>query len=403
MSIRLKCRSCQTAFVTSDDRVGRVVECPKCGAEQRVPNPAAAGSARSAAPAAPQPAAADPAPDLRLPDVSEASVFVPAESRRIHWWRWAALAVLLLLLGGATGVVVAWPKLRAWRHPVPPDAVEIAAENYLKALTTQDTAEAHRLGTIEEPPAISSFHSVKHDAANDVRLKGSFAPIGALHGRIDKKYTFDPNNGRFQAKDKLGPAAELADALHDAKEKNEQNGTYKNLASGDPEEMFDAIEQFGKSISSLAEAGGPVSMRRLMPTYKQLVEDSKPPLPPDEKELALDFAENREQWDGLLKRPFVTLKADGPYVLEQAEVTALVVDRLGSMGDPPKRLRLKLVRFRLEGIDTGWKVVSAEREDPNAPRAKPAKKAPPPEPAPEPKPDTPKGEYVPGKGFVPEP
>ncbi|MHC5540479.1 hypothetical protein ACYOEI_19835, partial [Singulisphaera rosea] len=41
---------------------------------------------------------------------------------------------------------------------------------------------------------------------------------------------------------------------------------------------------------------------------------------------------------------------------------AMVADKLASSGDPPSKLILKLVRFRLEGIDTGWKVVSARRE-----------------------------------------
>ena len=63
----------------------------------------------------------------------------------------------------------------------------------------------------------------------------------------------------------------------------------------------------------------------------------------------------------MLKRPFQTLKADGPFIYEKAEVTAMATDRLASLGDPPSRLRLELVRFRLEGIDTGWKVVSARR------------------------------------------
>ena len=66
-------------------------------------------------------------------------------------------------------------------------------------------------------------------------------------------------------------------------------------------------------------------------------------------------------WGALLKRPFQTLKADGPFIYETAEVTALATDRLASLGDPPSRLRLELARFRLEGIDTGWKVVSARR------------------------------------------
>ena len=63
----------------------------------------------------------------------------------------------------------------------------------------------------------------------------------------------------------------------------------------------------------------------------------------------------------MLKRPFQTLKADGPFIYEKAEVNAIATDRLASLGDPPSRLRLELVRFRLEGIDTGWKVVSARR------------------------------------------
>ena len=68
-----------------------------------------------------------------------------------------------------------------------------------------------------------------------------------------------------------------------------------------------------------------------------------------------------KDWSGVLKRPFQTLKADGPFIYETAEVTAIATDRLASLGDPPSRLRLELVRFRLEGIDTGWKVVSARR------------------------------------------
>ena len=77
------------------------------------------------------------------------------------------------------------------------------------------------------------------------------------------------------------------------------------------------------------------------------------------------------------KRPFHTLKADGPFIYERAEVIATATDRLASLGDPPTKLRLGLVRFRLEGIDTGWKVVSAERILPDGvePEAKPAETA----------------------------
>ena len=84
-----------------------------------------------------------------------------------------------------------------------------------------------------------------------------------------------------------------------------------------------------------------------------LVEEAKPPLPENAKVLALGVAASHKGWDALLKRPFQTLKADGPFIYERAEVTATATDRLASLGDPPSRLRLILVRFRLEGIDTG--------------------------------------------------
>ena len=83
---------------------------------------------------------------------------------------------------------------------------------------------------------------------------------------------------------------------------------------------------------------------------------------PVERSLALDYGADPETWAALLKRPFVTLRADGPFLLDSAEVIATVRDRLASAGEPPTRLRLTLTRFRLEGIDTGWKVISARRE-----------------------------------------
>jgi hypothetical protein len=365
MSIRLKCRACQTAFVTSDDQVGRPAACPKCGAKQVVPSP---GPARQAAAAGP---ASRPAPEAA--DVSEASVFVPSERRGRKRRPLVGLAVLALLAVVGTAAVVAWPRLRAWWHPVPPDPVEVAATKYLQALTDQDAEAARKLGTVEDPPAIRSFRSVERDRARDLRRKGSFAPIAALHARINQKYTYDPEIGRFTPKNALGPAAETLDALHDAKAKAEQDELYKKMASGNPDELFDAAEGLGKTFSKLAE--GALSPKKLLPTYQQLVDDSKPPLPPTERELALDFAENRETWDALLKRPFLTLKADGPFVLQRAEVRASVIDRLGSAGDPPTTLRLKLVRFRLEGIDTGWKVVSARREQPGEPEPAPKSSA----------------------------
>jgi hypothetical protein len=219
---------------------------------------------------------------------------------------------------------------------------------------------------------------VHRQAEADRKIQGSFAPIAALHTRIEQKFEYDPAIGRFKIKDPLGPAAETLDALHDAKAKAEQDELYKKMASGNPNDLFDAAEGLGRAMAKLSE--GALAPKNLVPTYKQLVLDSKPPLPPGAADLALDFAAHHASWDRLLKRPFPSLKADGPFRFERAVVTATVRDRLASLGDPPTALRLELVRFQLEGIDTGWKVASARRPgalpeptepEPESPASKP--------------------------------
>jgi hypothetical protein len=352
MSFRLHCRACRTAFLTHDDPAGRTVTCPKCGATQVA---APQGSTPTGPPTA-------------------ESVFIPSEAtgrrRTARRLAWLALAGLLVA-GLAVGTVVAWPRLRQWWNPVPPDPVEQVASAYLKALADGDSEAQRRLGTVELPPAIRTFREVKHDPARDRQTRGSFAPISAFHARLSKTYDYDEASGRYIPKNQLGPAAETLDALHEAKDKAEQDGLYDKMQSGDPEDLFDAAESLAKAYKPLAKlAEGALNPKRLIPSYQQLVETAKPPLPTPEKALALDFAANRETWDALLKRPFTTLRADGPFLLERAEVTASIVDALGSLGDPPRTLRLTLSRFRLEGIDTGWRVTSARRDgepDPNAP------------------------------------
>ena len=342
MSIRLKCAACRTAFVTSDDQVGRVVACPKCDARQQVPRTVAV-------------AEADDAP------AETSSVFVPADSppSRQRWKR-ALLGLVALLLAGGVGVMVAWPRIHAWLHPVPPDPVEVAAASYLEAITKGDLETQQRLGTVDEPPAIRSYSHVKREPERSSELRGSFAPIAALHSRIDAKYAYEPAIGRYTPRNPLGPAAETLDTLHEAKAKAEQEKLYEKMKSGNPDDLFDAAEGMAKSFASLAS--GALAPKKLLPTYRMLVEEAKPPLPPEAQALALDFADHRETWDALLKRPFPTLKADGPYILDRAEVRATARDKLATLGDPPTVLRLQLMRFRLEGIDTEWKVVSARRE-----------------------------------------
>jgi hypothetical protein len=289
---------------------------------------------------------------------TEPSVFVPAPSVRAassHRWAWFALGFSVVVAVGAVGVLVAWPRL----NPRRTDPAERVAEDYLNALAAQDARAAGRLAVIDEPPAIRTASNVRRDRSRDRRIKGSFAPLAELHTRIENEYAYDADAGRFTPKNPLGAAAETMDALQAAKEDAEKSGLYKKMQSGDPNDLFDAAEQFGKVFTNLAE--GVLAPKRILPSYQMLVESAKPPLPDEAKELALEVASSARTWDALLNRPFQTLKADGPFIYERAEITASVADRLASFGDPPSRMRLTLVRFRLEGIDTGWKVVAARR------------------------------------------
>ena len=175
-----------------------------------------------------------------------------------------------------------------------------------------------------------------------------------LHSRIESEFSYDPAIGRFTPKNPLGAAGETLDAVHAAKEKAEKSGIYEKMASGDPDDVFDAAENFGKVFTQLAE--GALAPKKILPTYKMLVDDAKPPIPPEQKELAAHVADHPKTWDTLSRRPFHTLKADGPFIFDRPTSTPRSTDQLASLGDPPTTLRLSLVRFRLEGIDTGWRV-----------------------------------------------
>jgi hypothetical protein len=322
-----------------DEAADHPPPCPKCGA---VPGPADTGETATGVAEGP-------------------TVFVPSTPARGRRGRKIAAFVVTALAVLGVSLAVAWPSIRGlWRRtPTFVDPVQATARDYLQALVKGDSEAARKLGTVDLPPAIRSFRELRRDPAGTSRSKGAFAPIAAFHAKVDETYTFDPAAGRYTPKNALGPAADVLDALHEAKAKAEKDGLYKKMQSGNPDDLFDAAEALARPLATLSETV--LAPKKLVPTYAMLVDDAKPPLPPDQKALAKDYGDHRETWDALLGRPFPTLRADGPFVLERAEVTASVVDALGSAGDPPTPLRLTLTRFRLEGIDTGWRVTSARR------------------------------------------
>jgi hypothetical protein len=339
----------------------------------------------------------------RLPDRArpshDPSVFIPAPEtteRPPSRSKRYVLGVLVIAAIVAVVVMVAWPRL----NPRKLDPVERVADAYLKALAGEDPESASRFGVVEEPPAIRSVSAFRRDRSHDRSMKGSFAPLGKLHKQIEAGFAYDASIDRFTPKNAVGAAAETLDALHKAKEDAEKSGLYKKMQSGNPNDLFDAAEEYGKVFTKLAE--GPLAPKKILPTYQMLVESAKPPLPKDAKALALEVAGSMPVWKVLLKRSFQSLKADGPFIYERARVNAMAIDRLASLGDPPSRVRLELVRFRLEGIDTGWKVVTARRILPGdvEPKSKSAEPTDPPNSNPEP---VSPGELTPSPGDRPEP
>ena len=202
------------------------------------------------------------------------SIFVPSaaagEARRRRWpiFEVVVLAVTAVV---AVAIMVAWPHFKPTQRAVAGrDEVERAASEYLKAIASNDTVKIKSLGTVEEPPAIRSVRSVTRVPAANRQVKGSFAPLGKLHTRIANDYDFDAVAGRFTPKNPMGAAAETLDKLHEAKDEAEKSGLYKKMQSGDPDDIFDAAEQFGKVFTELAE--GALSPKKIVPTYKMLVD-----------------------------------------------------------------------------------------------------------------------------------
>lgn len=362
MNVRMTCPNCQASFLVADEKLGQIVSCPKCGTTTRMP-----ASKEEVIRLA---SAEGPAGPTSFRPVFEAEG--PEEDPRPRRPRRRLVPFAIGLLGGlAIASLVLLPMLRRPAppspvepsEPEPTDPVEGTARAFLDALVSGDAEAIDRLSTLKVPPAISFHAASQRDPQGDETIRGSFAPVAGLHEQIGEKYTYKPEIDRFENVNPLGVAADFMDEAEKVRKDNEQAEIFDRIAGGSADEQLDAAVAYAESFANLTQNLLP--RKELVPTYAQLVRDANPPLPPDAEALALRFGEDKETWDELLGRPFFTIEADGPFVLEEAEVTAVVRDRLASSGDPPRRLRLELVRFRLDAIDTGWKVVSARREDPS--------------------------------------
>ena len=350
MSIRLKCRACETAFVTSDDQVGRRVTCPKCGAEQVAPATGRACPRRVAAVgrSPPPPPAPDAAP--------EPSVFVAAEPpRRPGRLRKVGLGVADVACWSRAS---AWPSPghpRRWWHPIPPDPVEVAGGAYLQALADGDYEAAHRLGTVDEPPAIRSFRDVRRLPDRRPHAQGVVRPDRRVP-RADRREV------RVRSRDRpiQGPRSPRTGG-RDAR--RAARGQGQGRAGRDLQE--DGQRRSGRHLRRGRGSGrghGQAGRGRARP------QEARPDLQAARRRCEAPAAPRCEPswrsttprtarpWDALLKRPFPTLKADGPFRFERAEVIghrarpARLARRSADRAAPdPRPVPARRDRHRLEG------------------------------------------------------
>ena len=384
MNIRLKC-SCGTRFTTSDDLRGRMVRCPKCRKTLRVPEttPGSAGEesadfvtvdpseesaptvARATAPATPARTAVKSAAPAAVADTtwqSRPAAGDAATKRRGGAWKWLLLVLLFLIPAGVVGTLVILPYFQ------PKDPREVVAQRYLDALRRDDLAEAGRLSVIvaEHPRNITGVEQVGLAAGDPRAIRGKFFGLRQFHNEINQQYTWNAERGRFMPKDEVGLGLNALSAVEGIKKKAEEqkaaNAADPARQKKSPEErdLDDVIGAYGAFGEIAKQAGGLLSSGTLGPTYTDLLKKTKVTLTDAERSLAEHFARDPAKWQRLLGRDFLDLPDLGEFELQEVEIVATIRTSGQSLGEPGRPIKLRLVRFTMGSIDTGWRVWQAE-------------------------------------------
>jgi hypothetical protein len=387
MNIRLKC-SCGARFTTSEELRGNMVRCPKCRKALRVPETAPAGGGEEvvafvtddqAAESATVPARASTSssPVRATVKSTHAAVAIapadttwqsrPAEretpaARRGGAWKWLLLILLFLIPASVVGTLVILPYFQ------PKDPREVVAQRYLDALRRDDLAEAGRLSVIvaEHPRNITGVEQVGLAAGDPRAIRGKFFGLRRFHDEINQQYTWNAERGRFMPKDELGLGLNALSAVEGIKKKAQEqaaaNAADPARQKKTPEErdLDDVIGSLGAFSEIAKQAGGFLSTGTLGPTYTDLLKKTTVTLTDAERSLAEHYARDPAKWQRLLGREFLDLPDLGEFELQEAEIVATIRTAGQSLGEPGRPIKLRLVRFSMGSIDTGWRVWQAE-------------------------------------------
>lgn len=375
MNVRLKC-SCGARFATGKELRGQIVRCPKCRKTLRVPQSSSATEQEPIEfqtedePEVVAPAVATaPAPVAEPPAAESSSRWQPHERpkpERVREGtgvlRWILLILLVIVPIGAVGVLVALPYFRT------KDPREVVAEQYLDAVRRKDFAEAGRLSVLvsEHPRNITRVEHIANADADARPLRGSFAGLRQFHTEILQKYTYNESRGRFEPNDPLGVGLDALSNLEQLKKKAEEktkttDAPPKRYLNPEDKLLDDVIGTYS-AIGELAKgAGGLLSSGSLGPKYEDLLNQTSVPLSDAERQLAALYARDPSKWKRLLDdRPFLDLPDLGEFELYDIEMVATIRTEGQSLGEPGRPIRLRLIRFTLGSIDTGWRVWKAE-------------------------------------------
>ncbi len=380
MDIRLKC-SCGAPFFVSEAMRGRAVACPKCKGKVRVPPQPVAASARRAVPAAATSAsaapvkfvAADPSELKESPPQSVApaepepqtawhshAVAKASDEPRGAGWKWLLLLLILLVPVGIVGTLIALPYFEK------KDPREAVAERYLQAVRRDDWDTATRLSVLTTHPRLTGVERVGQPERESPAVRGKFQGLAAFHAETLKQYTYNSDRGRFAPKDELGLGLGVLSQLEQAKKKAEakvaenQADPARKRKSPEDQMLDDALANYGAIGDLASNVGGLLSSQKLGPTYEDLLKQTKVPLTDAEQSLAAHYLRDPAKWDRLLGRSFLDLPDLGEFTLEEVELLASIRTEGQSHGEPGRPIKLRLVRFTMGSIDTGWRVWQAE-------------------------------------------
>ena len=324
--------------MTSDDRLGRRVMCPKCGANRSPPRP----RCTSWPPRCPR--------GVHAGFLGLRRRRRPGAGRNTSQARPGHVADRPGDCGRCR--VVAWPALNAGGIRSRPTRPRPPPPSICRHSSTV-TSSRPSPGTIDEPPAIRSFRDVRRVPDRDRKSRGR-SPRSPRCTRSTRSSNTIPRAAGSSVRDPLGPAAETLDALHDAKAKADRTRSTRRWPAATRTTSSTRPKGWGGALAKMAE--GVLAPRSSCRPMSSSSTTRSRRSPRTRRALALDYAAHRETWDALLKRPFPTLKADGPFLFDRAEVVATARDRLASLGrsshEPPpdpRPLPARRDRHRLAG------------------------------------------------------